>query len=154
MAGINLERLGSVVDLFYEASVLPNVWEEALAALADGCSAVGATLSQFGGTAVALPSCPKLSAFASAYVTEHWAQRDVLAHRSIDRKLVNGFYSSTEIFSDREWQDDALAQRLGRSHGLGHYAFAHFWGLLGDTVTLRVYRPTVRPPSRSPNASR
>jgi DNA-binding CsgD family transcriptional regulator len=137
--------LTRVIDLFYEAAVVPNVWPEALDALAAAVGGVGAALSQFGGLTVPLPSSARLAGFADDYVNANWVQRDPLQQRSIDRKLINGFYHSGQVFSPEEWRRDDLIRLAGSKHHLGPFAFSHFWDLVGDTVTLRVYRSAEAP---------
>jgi DNA-binding CsgD family transcriptional regulator len=133
-------ELKDVVELFYEAAVNPGAWTHALDGFASLAGARGAMISQFGGAAVMLPASTSVSSFATDYVEESWSRLDQLAVRSVDRKLVTGFHHSGEVYDAEEWQRDGFIQATASRYGLGPYCFGHFWGLIGDTVTLRVYR--------------
>ncbi len=145
MVDDKLSDLSRIVDLFYEAAVVPKVWPEALEALADATNSAGAMLTQFGAAAVVLPCSRGLQSFADEYIDSSWNARDPLAQRSVDRKLITGFHNSGHIYSGPEWQNDPFILMVAQKHGLGPFAFSHFWGLVGDTVTLRLYRPSGAP---------
>jgi DNA-binding CsgD family transcriptional regulator len=153
-AGNDIMELNRVIDLFYEAAVAPAVWEDALEALAGFCGVEGAMLSQFGGLSVPLPTNTRLKAFAEEYNASNWANRDLLHQRSIDRKLISGFHHSGEIYSESEWRTDPVVTATARSHKLGHYMFSHFWGLMGDSVSLRLFRAAGQHPFTEEDVSR
>jgi DNA-binding CsgD family transcriptional regulator len=138
-------ELANIIDLFYEAAVNPGAWSEALDALSAFTGGRGAFMSQFGGASVALPSSVGLASFATDYVGESWSRLDLLPHRSVDRKLISGFHHSGEVHDADEWDRDNFLQIASNRYGLGPYCFGHFWGLMGDSVTLRVYREAGAP---------
>jgi DNA-binding CsgD family transcriptional regulator len=132
--------LSRAVELFYEASVTPATWPDALGELALAVNAHGAMLTQFGEAAVVLPCSRSLDNFAAHYVNSGSHAEDQLTKRSVERKLVNGFYPSSDVYSDEEGQQDPHLAVRAEQFGLGPFAFSHFWGLIGETVTLRIYR--------------
>src|ERR671933_2065047 len=106
MAGLQREKLGIIVDRFYEAAAQPGLWRAVLHETGLALGAAGATIVSYTGSHVATLCSEGMDEFADAFVREEWHLRNprrarVTALTRSRRDVITGLMCFTPEEFDR-----------------------------------------------------
>lgn len=97
-------------DLFYEAAAVPELWPNALQAVADACGATGAVIFPVhAGPAAPIPS-PGIEEVVNDLVVEGWGASNPRMRRGLELTLagMRGLITDTDMFTPEELARDRL----------------------------------------------
>jgi DNA-binding CsgD family transcriptional regulator len=110
------------IDLLYQAAIDPALWPEALHRLALATGGFGTAMIPItpGSTAGLLLS-PELLESRADYDRE-WYQHDTRVGRIHSRKLSDGVWCESQLFTEEEIANDPMRQEFCRAYGMGSFA--------------------------------
>lgn len=116
---VRAERFDRVMDRFYEAAGLPELWPAALDELAQACGGGGAVINS---TLVrdGHPVCSaSLAEVVHRHVTEDWQARNTRLLRGIRlfKRGHRGLITENHLFTPEEWRADPLLNELALPSG-------------------------------------
>jgi DNA-binding CsgD family transcriptional regulator/PAS domain-containing protein len=134
----------SVIDRLYGAALEPELWPQALHALAEAVGAVGTVVLPVStdGPRETLVS-PEMCEPTESYQREWW-QYDSRVARVQARRLTNGVFSEADLFSPDELARDPFRQEFLRQYDLGAFAAQIVSPLPRLVVSISVQRTLAR----------
>ncbi|GJD51332.1 hypothetical protein OPKNFCMD_4086 [Methylobacterium crusticola] len=141
MAGSRENRLGEVVDRFYEAALRPELWRTALHAYSEALGAEGALILP-GPRAAVAPACSEgLDAVVSRGVDEGWFADNPRVTRGIPAlKDTRGVLVESQIFTPRELDHLPFNADFVARSGFRWFAGIYLVASGQDSVMLSVER--------------
>jgi len=131
-------QVAEAVDQFVQAALTPDLWPEALDAIARALGAEGATLV-LGRTSTASVA---VSRSIAPIVEEYFRARSVPDPREqrVQPALAGGFVTDFDDFAPGEIAHDPYYQEFLRPHGFGFHAVSML-AFVGDPLVLSLKRP-------------
>jgi DNA-binding CsgD family transcriptional regulator len=114
-------RFERACELFYEAAGSPDLWPEALDAVANACGAAGAVLLPIGiGPGNVIPS-PGIEEYVADLVTEGWEASNSRMQRGLQLTAAGkrGLITDTDMFTRDEHPRDPFYNDFVVPHGMG-----------------------------------
>jgi DNA-binding CsgD family transcriptional regulator len=144
MSGVRPERFRSVVQRFFEAAALPELWPEALHDLALACGASGAcALPVAGTTPLGVIASKEIAGFLQDGQRAGWfaPERNTRMARSLAlvRRGWRGIITEQDAFG-ADLARDAFQQEFIKPHGFSSYAGAIVAGAAGVVLPISIER--------------
>jgi DNA-binding CsgD family transcriptional regulator len=134
----------ATIDLLYRAAIEPELWPQALQALAHACGGIGTAMIPITPNNTAgLVVSPELREPNVEYEREWW-RHDSRVLRIHSRGLSSGVCCEAELFTDDEIKRDPLRQEFLRSYGIGAFAAQLVTPLPDFVVAFSVQRAVKR----------
>jgi DNA-binding CsgD family transcriptional regulator len=108
----------SIVDLIYEAAVIPEKWPDVLQAVANLATAKGGILIAARGEASAWLASSQVVDDTAAYFAEGYATRDTRTVRLL-QFAHPGFVTDYDVYSPEEYEVEPMIRDFFRPRGLG-----------------------------------
>lgn len=121
--GLREDRFERVTELFYEAAAVPEMWPDALDALAEASGATGAVLLPTRPGPLTAIASPGISELIAEYLSEGWHLSNPRVHRGRELTAAGwqGLITDRDMFGDQGMPPGDYASFLER-HGFGPVA--------------------------------
>jgi len=108
-------------DLFYEAAILPDLWPEALSAVARACGAAGAALYPFSPSLIGALSSPEIAEYIADFIAGGWNGNNSRMRRGLELTAagMQGLITDRDMFTPEELARDRFFNEFIRPHGAG-----------------------------------
>jgi hypothetical protein len=125
--------LGSLVDLIYEAALIPELWPSVLAKLSKTVDGAGGLLFTSNLERIRWTASPEIRHIFEEFIRDGWAAINPRPKR-IGSLNYSGFIRDNEHFSEEELENDPVYRDFLRKRGLGWAAGTLFNVPSGDSI--------------------
>lgn len=145
MPYFNLDEIESAI---YEAAIVPELWPDALAGIANAGDAEGAVLFTVGRVGMRWSASRDVRETMRRFVDEGWSQKNTRVAGVIERGLVGAprFVTETDYLRPGQFEHDPLVQELMVPTGFGWAAGTLVALPDGDIITISVEKNYARGP--------
>jgi len=120
------DQFERATELFYEAAAVPDLWPDALQAVADACGAYGALFFPVGSAGYSIHCNPSFQEYTNEFIASDWYAGNSRMKRglALTQAGMKGLITDTDMFTPDELARDAyynewlVPHRMGATAGL------------------------------------